>query len=100
MTNLCTAAQEFVSPQRKCQYLQFVAPYFSMPELQRIGFDTAVRSYGTAKKWFYNNGNKVASVPLQQGGHKVNADLRYCWTECIPCGYVKGVVLLQHPTKG
>ena len=75
MDHLATATSEFVTPQRKCQYLQFVAPYYNLPTLNSLGFDASERSHKTATNWFKNNGNKVSFVPLRQGGNKPNPDL-------------------------
>ena len=68
------ASKEFVTPQRKCQFLQFVTPYFELPQLTRLGFETSLRSHKTAKEWHARHG-KVTNVPLQQGGHKPNPQL-------------------------
>ena len=69
------ASRDFVSEQRKCQFLQFVAPFYSVKQLKGFGFHIGQGAHSTAKGWYEQHGNEVATVPLQQGGHKPKPEL-------------------------
>ena len=81
LDNLVVASREFVSEQRKCQFMQFVAPFYSVEKLKAIGFHIGSKAHSTAKNWYQEHDNHVASVPLQQGGHKPNPELAQDVTE-------------------
>ena len=57
--DLATATNEWTKQNRKCQYLQFLAPHFSKEQCKKFGVNCSWRSHGNARDWYNitNGGN-------------------------------------------
>ena len=63
MDNLVTATTNFASEQRKCQFMQFVAPIYSRKKKKKFGFHIGFPAHNTANNITNNRINTPVLEP-------------------------------------